>query len=151
MHKIAGDGGYWYGRGDSMAGMMMAGVMAQQMGQAMNGQMGGNAHGANPAYGVGQMQGIGIQSPIAGSQGTTPTGTTMPPPLNTQYFVAVNGQQTGPFSIQQLQQMITTGQLTMQSFVWKQGMVQWDIAANVQELSSLFGMPPTPPPFIPNP
>ena len=151
MHKIAGDGGYWYGRGDSMAGMMMAGVMAQQMGQAMNGQMGGNTHGTNPAYGVGQMQGVGIQSPIAGSQGSTPTGTTMPPPLNTQYFVAVNGQQAGPFSIQQLQQMINTGQLTMQSFVWKQGMAQWDIAANVQELSSLFGMPPTPPPFIPNP
>lgn len=67
-----------------------------------------------------------------------------------QYFVGVNGQQAGPFNWQQLQQLVSQGQLTQQTYVWKQGMPQWQLAGQVQELQPLFasaapqmpGMPP---------
>ena len=69
------------------------------------------------------------------------------------YMVGVNGQQAGPFDWNQLQQLVQQGQLTQQTYVWKQGMPNWDFAGNVQELHPLFmnaappqmpGMPPMP-------
>lgn len=70
-----------------------------------------------------------------------------------QYWVGVNGQQAGPFDWSQLQQLVQQGQLTQQTYVWKQGMANWEFAANVQELLPLFanampqmpGMPPSMP------
>ena len=67
-----------------------------------------------------------------------------------QYMIGVNGQQAGPFDWNQLTQLVQQGQLTRQSYVWKQGMAQWDFAGNVMELAPLFqnampqmpGMPP---------
>ncbi|MCQ2197916.1 MAG: DUF4339 domain-containing protein, partial [Bacteroidaceae bacterium] len=71
-----------------------------------------------------------------------------PPPLpgNIAVYVAVNGQQTGPFNMQQLQQMAAAGQFTAQSLVWKQGMPQWAAASTLPELASLFApaVPPIP-------
>ena len=69
------------------------------------------------------------------------------------YMVGVDGQQAGPFDWNQLQQLVSQGQLTQQTYVWKQGMANWDFAGNVQELQPLFmnaappqmpGMPPMP-------
>lgn len=67
-----------------------------------------------------------------------------------QYMVGVNGQQAGPFNWQQLQQLVQQGQLTQQTYVWKQGMAQWASAGQVSELAPLFqnqapGMPGVPP------
>ncbi|MGN1228924.1 MAG: GYF domain-containing protein [Prevotella sp.] len=70
-----------------------------------------------------------------------------------QYWVGVNGQQAGPFDWSQLQQLVQQGQLSQQTYVWKQGMANWEFAANVQELLPLFanampqmpGMPPSMP------
>ncbi|MBQ9558523.1 MAG: DUF4339 domain-containing protein [Bacteroidaceae bacterium] len=58
------------------------------------------------------------------------------PPV--QYMVGVNGQQVGPCDWNQLQQMVQQGQLTHQTYVWKQGMPQWQMAGEVQELTALF-------------
>jgi hypothetical protein len=45
--------------------------------------------------------------------------------------------------------MAQNGQLTPNTYVWKQGMASWEVAGNVQELSNLFGaVPPPPPPAI---
>jgi membrane protease subunit (stomatin/prohibitin family) len=73
-----------------------------------------------------------------------------PPPLpgNAQYFVAVNGQQQGPFTVAVLQQMAQQGTLTRESLVWKQGMQSWSKAGEVTDLSTVFGS--TPPPLPPN-
>ena len=50
---------------------------------------------------------------------------------------------------QQLQQMVQSGQLTQSSYVWKQGMANWDMAGNIAELAPLFGSVPPPPPQMP--
>lgn len=69
------------------------------------------------------------------------------------YMIGVNGQQAGPFDWNQLQQLVQQGQLTQQTYVWKQGMANWEFAGQVQELQPLFmnaappqmpGMPPMP-------
>ena len=69
------------------------------------------------------------------------------------YMVGVNGQHAGPFDWNQLQQLVSQGQLTQQTYVWKQGMPNWAFAGQVQELQPLFmnaappqmpGMPPMP-------
>jgi membrane protease subunit (stomatin/prohibitin family) len=101
-----------------MTGMAMGGAMGGQMANMMN-QMG---------------------------QNMTQQQNTPPPPPQIQYNIAVNGQNSGPFNWSQLQQMIQSGQLTQNTHVWKQGMAGWELAGNVQELSSLFGSVPPPPP-----
>jgi hypothetical protein len=121
------DGGGGFNPAGIMAGMAMGGVVGQQMAGMMGGMMGG----------MNQQQ----QTSAAG----TPTMT--PPPLNTiQYNVAVNGQTTGPFTMQQLMQMAQSGQFTAQSMVWTAGMAAWAAAGTVQELASLFTSAPPPPP-----
>ena len=70
-----------------------------------------------------------------------------------QYFIGINGQQYGPCDWNKLQQLVQQGQLTQQSYVWKNGMAQWEFAGNVAELAPLFqgtapqmpGLPPTMP------
>ena len=109
-----------------MTGMMMGGAMGQQMAGMMN-TMGQNMQGAM---------------------------NTPPPIPNVQYHISVNGSQAGPFNMQQLAQMAQSGQLTPQTYVWKQGMPNWAFAKDVAELASLFAppapgsMPPPPPPTV---
>ena len=113
--------------GAGQGGMNPAGMMTgMMMGGAMGGQM------------AGMMNKMGQQMQNAMN--------TPPPMPQASYMIAVNGQQTGPFNMQQLQQMVQAGQFTPQTYVWKQGMPQWDLAGNVQELASLF-VAQTPPPM----
>jgi membrane protease subunit (stomatin/prohibitin family) len=72
-----------------------------------------------------------------------------PPPLpqQTQWYIGSNGQQLGPFDQNGLQQQVGAGVLTPQSLVWHQGMAAWTPAAQVPELTPLFGA--TPPPLPP--
>ena len=122
---------------------------ASNLGQM--GNMGGGQGGMNPAgMMTGMMMGGAMGGQMAGmmnnmGQQMQNSMNTPPPMPQVQYYVAVNGQQTGPFGMQQLQQMVQYGQLTPQTYVWKQGMAQWDAAGNVQELSSLFAAPAPPP------
>jgi hypothetical protein len=81
---------------------------------------------------------------------------TPPPTPVSQYFVAVNGQQSGPYSVAQLQQLAQQGQINMQTLVWKQGMAGWEAIANVAEIASVLApptppTPPTAPPMPPTP
>jgi hypothetical protein len=88
------------------------------------------------------------QAGVAQPQPVIPGG---PPPLPSQaqiqIFVAVNGQQVGPFDINTLQQMARSGQLTKDSLVWMEGMASWAAASTVTGIASVFGAipPPLPP------
>lgn len=128
-----------------------------EMGQMNTGGGGGNGGGGfNP---IGVMTGLAVGgamgSQMANMMNATaqnmPTPGMAPPPLPVvAYFVSINGQNTGPFDLQQLQGMVASGQLTRNSYVWKQGMSNWDFAEKQPDLSALFaspvGMPPPPPP-----
>jgi len=85
--------------------------------------------------------------PMPGMGGMPPMPGSVP---QVSYMVGINGQQYGPCDWHQLQQLVQQGQLTHQSYVWKQGMPQWQLAGEVQELTPLFQggapqiMPPVP-------
>jgi len=84
-----------------------------------------------------------------------PQGTAAPPPApqvaTVQFYVALNGQQLGPFPVAMLQQMIPAGTLNATSLVWRQGMAGWQAAGTVPELAALFAPATTPPPPMPPP
>ena len=127
---------------------------AESLGSMGNMNMGGGG-GMNPAgMMTGMMMGGAMGNQMAGmmnsmGQNMNQQQNTPPPPQQIQYNVSVNGQTTGPYNMQQLQQMVQNGQLIPNTHVWKQGMAGWEIAGNVQELSNLFGaVPPPPPPVV---
>jgi hypothetical protein len=80
-------------------------------------------------------------------QNNTTNNQTPPPPIPKQYFVAINGQQSGPYDGNQLQQLVTSGQLNQSTLVWKQGMQNWEEAGKLLELQQHFSI--TPPPIPP--
>lgn len=123
--KGAGDvnlgGGDGFNMAAMMASMAVGGAVGQNIAGAMNNMMGG------------------INQPVQ-------SGTTPPPIPAVAYHIAINGQAAGPFDIPALTQMVAAGQLTADSLVWKNGMVQWKKAGTVDELKNLFSsMPPIPP------
>jgi len=105
--------------------------------------------GAGIGMGVGMGMGNMVSNMMNQNMANTGMNTPPPPPPVSQFFVAVNGAQTGPFSIQQLQAMAMSGQFNRQSLVWKQGMAGWLAAETQAELTAVFGaIPPPPPPPI---
>ena len=91
-----------------------------------------SAHQANLNAGVHTPQGRMFAPPMPG---IPPMPDAVP---QVQYMVGINGQQAGPFDWNQLQQLVRQGQLTQQTYVWKQGMPQWMLAGQVQELIPIF-------------
>ena len=81
-------------------------------------------------------------------------GIPVPPPLTIpaiSLFLAVGGQQYGPYNMDMCRQMVAGGQLTPQTMVWMEGMSAWTPAGSVPALKTLFAPPATPsmPPLPP--
>ncbi|MCF0205953.1 MAG: SPFH domain-containing protein [Bacteroidales bacterium] len=114
------------GMGSDGMGMGMGFAMAGQMMSAMNPMM---------------------QQPM---QQQMPQAAAVPPPMPQQstFFVAVNGQQSGPYDLNTLSGMAASGQINRTTLVWKQGMPAWTAAGQVPELSAFFGAVPPPLPPI---
>jgi membrane protease subunit (stomatin/prohibitin family) len=127
-----GSGGGGMNPAGMMTGMMMGGAMGGQMANMMN-NMGNNMQ-QNMQAGPGAMPPNAVQ---AGGP---------PPPPQSAFHISVNGQQAGPFNMQQLQQLVMNGQLTPSTFVWKTGMTEWAEANKLIELQQLFNSAPPPPP-----
>ena len=102
-----------------MAGMAVGGAVGQNMAGIMNNAM------------------SGINQPVQSS-------VTPPPVPIATYHIAVNGQATGPYDINTLKQMSSTGQFSAESLVWKPGMATWIKAGETDDLKELF-TPPVPP------
>jgi membrane protease subunit (stomatin/prohibitin family) len=112
--------------------------------------------GGIAAGGMGAGLGFAIGNQMAGAMGGAPAQPASappaggPPPLppQTQYYLAIGGQQAGPFDAAAVQQRIAAGQVTGQTLAWKQGMANWTPVSQVPELASLLS-PPGPPPLPP--
>jgi hypothetical protein len=68
-----------------------------------------------------------------------------PPPSATQYMLAINGQQAGPYTQANIQQFLASGQINQLTLVWRQGMSTWLPLGQVPELA----VPPPLPGGIP--
>ncbi len=138
-------GGMGGGDGLNPAGMMAGMMLGGAVGGHMAGMMGGMMQGlGQPWLGAQELghQNFGAQ-PGMGQQPSVPH---VPPVV--QYFVAVNGAQSGPYTPEQLRQMIANRQVTAATYVWKQGMAGWAAASSLPELADAFGCVP-PPPSVP--
>ncbi len=119
-----------------MLGMGMGMAMASQMANAMNPQ----------------------QQQAAAPAAAAPAAMAPPPlPGAVSYHVALNGQQAGPFTMEQMQAGLAAGQMQPTDMVWTAGMAGWAPANTVPALAPLFAAPPplpdqppaTPPPATP--
>lgn len=109
-----------------------------------------NPSGGGAGAGMGMGMGFGMANMMMNTMGQSVQQGAVPPPIpgTVKYFVAINGQQSGPFDLNVLTQMITQNQLNRESLVWKEGMATWSQAGNQPDLSALFGSAPPP---IPQP
>jgi membrane protease subunit (stomatin/prohibitin family) len=102
----------------------MAGMMGQQMGGAAGATMGGP--GSPPPMGGG---GVGGAVPAY------------------PFFLAINGQQAGPFEFALLRSKVVSGDLKPETLVWRAGMANWAAARDVPELASVLAGGGAPPPM----
>ena len=125
------DGGQGGGGGFNpmtlMAGMAVGSAVGQNIAGTMNTAL-------NPVQ-PGMQYGMQAATPPA-----VPPVT--PPPIPTvSFYVAKNGQQTGPFDLNTLKVMLSSGEFNADSLVWKQGMAEWQKAGLQGELAGLFPPP----------
>jgi len=109
-----------------MTGMMMGGAMGKQMSNMMN-QMGDD------------------MNPVSNQGGPPPS------PQQKLYYIALDGQKTGPFNKSQLSQLFQNNQFNNESIVWSEGMNDWSEAKNILDLKEILNKniqssgPPPPP------
>ena len=99
--------------------------------------------------------GVGLGAGIAMAQQMTqnmmnssgkPNGQDTPPPLPGEvlYYVAIDGQQAGPYNLAQLGDLVEKQILNRESLVWKKGLAEWVLAGNQLDLQSLWTLMPPP-------
>lgn len=104
----------------------------------------------NAGIGLGAGVGIGTQAAAMSSTvlNTNPAPAGPPPiPQSVTYYLAVNGQQQGPFDMQTVASLLQNGSITPATLVWKAGMPQWAPINTVPDFAGFFM---TPPPLTPN-
>ncbi len=108
----------------------------------------GGLAGAGAGLGMGMFMAGQVNQSLSNQQ----SGAGMPPPIPqaAAYFIAVNGQQAGPFDESALKQKVSAGELKRETLIWKQGMAAWVPASSVSELASLFAAVPPPIPQAPS-
>jgi len=118
---------------------------SENLGQMSNVNLGGGG-GLNPA---GLMFGMGIGGAMGNQVGgmMNNINSTPPPPPNQNVFhISLNGQQAGPYTMEQLKQLAINNQFSRDHHVWKSGMAGWELAAINSEVSIVFNSVPPPPP-----
>lgn len=122
---------------------------AEALAAAANNPNGGSGEGIGMGLGFAMAQNLGQNLGKTGSPLSSPAS---PPPLpeSTVYFLAIDGQQQGPFDLANLMQKIKTGEVTRQTLVWSQALVEWTPADKVAALASAFAPTPPPIPQTPN-
>lgn len=108
--------------------------------------------GGTAAGGMGMGMGFAMANQMGQAMAAgTAAGAAGPPPVPQQagFFIAMDGQQAGPFDLAALRQQVAARTLTAETLVWKQGLVAWQPAAQMSEVAALFRE--TPPPIPPRP
>ena len=79
-----------------------------------------------------------MKVPGASAQGANPT----------VYYAVIGGKTEGPFSLTELSRLIAEKKIVKETYVWKPGMANWDLAQNVNEVLSLVALTPPPVPGV---
>jgi hypothetical protein len=64
------------------------------------------------------------------------------------YYAIIEGNQAGPFSEQELSRLIAEKKVVKETYIWKPGLLKWEIAEKMPEILKLVAL--APPPFYQN-
>jgi hypothetical protein len=64
------------------------------------------------------------------------------------YYAIIEGNQSGPFSEQELSRLIGEKKVVKETYIWKPGLPKWEIAEKLPEILKLVAL--APPPFKQN-
>lgn len=106
-------------------GMSMA--VAQQMVQTMNQTMQ-------------NMYIPGTMNPM--TQAQSPQAATMPQPLPQVFYAIIGGNSVGPLSETEVMKLISSKQITKDTYIWKPGMSEWQTVENTPEVLKLVLLAP---------
>jgi membrane protease subunit (stomatin/prohibitin family) len=104
----------------------------------------------NPSGSAGEGVGMGMGFAVARemSQGFAnrdrPSQTPPPIPNVTSFYIAIDGQQQGPFDLNALTQKIQAGEIKRSTLIWHAGLSEWTPASQVNEMSAAFNQMPPP-------
>lgn len=116
-------------KADAIAEAYKMAMQAQH--SSVNQMIGGLSHAATPP------------APMAAQ----PWGAPPPMQVSETWCVSLNGQQSPPLQLAQVQQYIQNGQVNAATMVWKTGLPSWMTAGQMPQLTAFFnGGPPGPPP-----
>lgn len=105
----------------------------------------GGLVGAGLGLGVGMNVGTQAAGTLGANMNVNPVSATPPPlPQATMYHLALNGQSQGPYDFNVVSALINNGTVSSGTFVWKQGMANWDKIQNVPEFAPFFVSCPPP-------
>ncbi len=94
---------------------------------------------APPSRSSGAVAMAAVQQPVTRSPWEEEATKAMPAlDLSTQWHAMIGGVQQGPFDVKTLMGKVTTGEVTLRTYLWKAGMADWKRAADVAEVSSIF-------------
>lgn len=123
--------------------------MAYQTGVAL--EAGAANPGGAAGAGIGMGAGLAMGNQMANTMGQNnrlvnqgSAGAALPPPLpgGQRFHIAVDGEASGPYSVEGLQKQMSAGVVSADTLVWTAGMDEWVEASRVSELRSLFRSPP---------
>ena len=112
--------------------------------QTLAGNQGaGTFMGAGIGLGAGQQMGQMMGQMMTGAPVAPP-----PPPPSASFYVAKNGQTTGPFSLDIIRNMALGGEITCNTLVYRMGGSAWVAADREPEIAQILSSltPPPPPP-----
>jgi len=117
-----------------------------QAAEAMEAAANNPSGGASEGIGMGMGFAVAKEMSKGFNQQPTVKQQASPPPIpaSISYFVAINGQQQGPFSDTQLQQKIQSGEVNKATLVWHANLAGWTAAEKVSTLTPLFKHVPPP-------
>jgi membrane protease subunit (stomatin/prohibitin family) len=107
-----------------------------------------NNPGSSAADGIGMGMGFAMAQNLGKtlSQPTADAPTVSPPPIPNavQYFVALAGQQQGPFNLAELLTKIKAGEVNRHTLIWHAQLTEWTVAEHIDEIADVFALTPPP-------
>ena len=81
--------------------------------------------------------------------GAAVAASTTPPPIPQEkfYYLAVDGEQAGPFTMAGLKEQLDADSLARDTLVWTEGLADWVKAEDLGELAPLLAQMPPPLPY----
>ena len=71
---------------------------------------------------------------------------TMQPIIQQSYYVIIDNQQSGPYSEQEIRNLIAQKKINKETYMWRPGLSAWEKVEKLPEILKLVAL--TPPPFV---